>query len=402
MNFLTSLLDAIGQGAQMTGDQASQLFGTQPPTMPQAPARMPAPMAQAGPSLTPAERQGVGLAPPSLASYAGGALRGASQANNPIGALLGAVGGAIGAGEGVDQRNQTFRLLVKRGVPEVDAALAVSNPTMMQALLTNMVRKPDVKEVNGRLVSIGADNSVKEIYSSPDSGAAKISYGVNPMFTQDGKPYVVGNNGAVKYLDLGPNAKPLAPGELAYAKAKGAATGKTLAQAQHDLPKAMENASLTMSTLDALENDPHLDSMVGMVGGRTPDITEAANRTRARMDQIQGQAFLTAFQSLRGGGQITEIEGKKATDAITRLGNRLQSPQDYRRAIADLKRIAANGLIRAKVDAGVLPQEALGQVMNFDAPMPSQQPAPQGAPAPATGGFKYIGRADDPNMGVMP
>jgi hypothetical protein len=58
--------------------------------------------------------------------------------------------------------------------------------------------------------------------------------------------------------------------------------------------------------------------------------------TRSR--QIEGQAFLQAFESLKGGGQITEVEGIKATQAIGRLDTS-QSPADYREALTDLKRL---------------------------------------------------------------
>ncbi|MGD9724714.1 MAG: hypothetical protein AB7U76_26050, partial [Pirellulales bacterium] len=63
-------------------------------------------------------------------------------------------------------------------------------------------------------------------------------------------------------------------------------------------------------------------------------------------------------------------------------------------AITDLQNIARNGLIRAKVDAGVLPPEALNQITDFEqvkdvgtkpptnaAPQPSGNHNPRGAPS---------------------
>ena len=75
-----------------------------------------------------------------------------------------------------------------------------------------------------------------------------------------------------------------------------------------------------IQSIDGLANHPGLSSAVGMrvPGWSYVPGTEAANFA-SRLDQLQGQAFLQAFESLKGGGQITEVEGKKATDAIARL-----------------------------------------------------------------------------------
>lgn len=81
------------------------------------------------------------LAAPSFATTLSGALQGASEATGPLGALLGGIGGAIGANDAVTEKNQTFRLLKQRGLSDADAALAVKNPQYMQQLLTVLARK---------------------------------------------------------------------------------------------------------------------------------------------------------------------------------------------------------------------------------------------------------------------
>lgn len=63
------------------------------------------------------------------------------------------------------------------------------------------------------------------------------------------------------------------------------------------------------------------------------------------VDQIGGAAFLQAFESLKGGGQITEVEGKKATDAMARL-NRAQSDKEFKTALTDLRKVMSDGLAR--------------------------------------------------------
>ena len=121
--------------------------------------------------------------------------------------------------------------------------------------------------------------------------------------------------------------------------------------AQRALPQTIENANRSLSAIDGLLNSPGFESRYGM-SSVVPAIpgTEMAN-TQAFIDQIGGQAFLEAFESLKGGGQITEIEGQKATAAITRLGTQGIQPQAARQAAQELRDIVSRGVERAKAEA---------------------------------------------------
>jgi hypothetical protein len=66
-----------------------------------------------------------------------------------------------------------------------------------------------------------------------------------------------------------------------------------------------------------------------------------------RVEQIQGQTFLQAFESLRGGGAITEIEGQRGMQAIARL-NTGQSSSDFRQSLRELREIIAAAQERAR------------------------------------------------------
>ncbi len=168
------------------------------------------------------------------------------------------------------------------------------------------------------------------------------------------------------------------PKDVAGAASEGAA-GKAQGEASANLPVVEANANAILGMIDSLDTDPYLDSMVGPVSSRLPNFSAGAARVQSKMDQIGGQAFLQAFNSLKGGGQITEIEGQKATQAIARL-NAAQSPADYRQALNELRQIVSTGVQRARQQAG---GGAAGQA----APVPQPQ-----APAPANnGGFRIIG-----------
>ena len=89
-------------------------------------------------------------------------------------------------------------------------------------------------------------------------------------------------------------------------------------------------------------------------------------------DQITGQAFLEAFETLKGGGQITQIEGEKATSAINRM-NIASSEREFIKAAMEFQDIMRAGLERAQKKAATAQQRmggtsipAGGQFMGFE------------------------------------
>lgn len=131
------------------------------------------------------------------------------------------------------------------------------------------------------------------------------------------------------------------------AQAKVAEAG---AAAQIALPQNIANAEQTLSVIDGLRKSPSLPMRTG-VWGVAPAIpgTEGANFDAAEA-QLKGKLFLEAYNTLKGGGQITEVEGKKATDAMARL-NRTQTPEAYTAALDDLYEVISSGVERAKAAA---------------------------------------------------
>jgi len=126
-------------------------------------------------------------------------------------------------------------------------------------------------------------------------------------------------------------------------------------KAEKDLPNVVSKANSSIGTLTALRDHPALKFRYGLasVGGARPVIPGTPEaEVQALINQAGGQAFLQAFESLKGAGQITEIEGNKATAAITRLGNQNLSPEDAATAINELIQIAENGKKRAEAQAG--------------------------------------------------
>lgn len=136
------------------------------------------------------------------------------------------------------------------------------------------------------------------------------------------------------------------------AKAAGKAQGEAIGQA----PAAKLTAEQTIAKIDELLADPGLGSITGyeawlpegaqalMTGGKASDI-------RRRVEQLRGSAFLEAYNGLKGGGQITEVEGRKAEDALARLDT-VQTDEGYRQALMDFRDAVAVGYQKLAAKAG--------------------------------------------------
>jgi hypothetical protein len=95
------------------------------------------------------------------------------------------------------------------------------------------------------------------------------------------------------------------------------------------------------------------------------------------LDQVSGQQFMQAYETLKGGGQITEVEGKKATEAMARMNPR-QSEESFLQGVNEFQSIVRAAKERAATK--LQPQES-----------PST-PAAQGAaprPSKVVAGIKW-------------
>lgn len=145
--------------------------------------------------------------------------------------------------------------------------------------------------------------------------------------------------------------------------------GKQRAEAKINLPTVEHNAEKMLSVLDKMvapqvgeggefvtdekgryvpgKEHPGLENMVGAgrgYGGLTtyvpfvggPMWGSYASDFNVIMKQVKGKQFLQAFETLKGGGQITEMEGEKATDALARI-NAAQSEEAFREAVLEFR-----------------------------------------------------------------
>jgi hypothetical protein len=96
-----------------------------------------------------------------------------------------------------------------------------------------------------------------------------------------------------------------------------------------------------IARIDALINDPNLEDALGFEGiyrgfASNIGLDEDVARVNEMIKQVRGDVFLQAFEKLKGGGQITELEGMKAEQAMARLGQ-MQGYDDYVNSLKELR-----------------------------------------------------------------
>lgn len=163
--------------------------------------------------------------------------------------------------------------------------------------------------------------------------------------------------------------------QLAGQKAAVETAAKATAERQQEAISALPTVLSTSGQIDSLLTDaikhPGRATATGMSGQLDPRNylrgTDASDFA-VLLDQIKGQAFLQAFQSLRGSGAITEREGQAATNAIARL-NTAQSDEAFVKALKDLQQINKNAQQRAieKARGGQAAPQAAPKTIRYDA-----------------------------------
>lgn len=175
------------------------------------------------------------------------------------------------------------------------------------------------------------------------AGATNVSVNSGPSGTNYGPPpkdsaWARSPDGRVRLDDRG------APIPIPLQNTKAYREGSSF---NSERQATIDKAEQSLALVEDIINHPGREGSTGL-GSLLPVIpgTKRADFS-AFLEQAQGQAFLQAFESLKGGGQITEVEGKKATQAMARLQTS-QSDQQFLESLNDLRGIIETGLRRAR------------------------------------------------------
>lgn len=261
------------------------------------------------------------------------------------------------------QENKTYEFF-KTQAPEYAQMIDAGMPVKMAWQEYNQARtaKPTANEYQERQAAAeqygltGEDATSFVLTGQLPSGrfgAAEVGLQMVPIQNADGSIGYVqpSKSGTSVQTQFPEGSKPLSPFDRAYQQSSGTGLGKLQSEAAFDLPRVEQNAAQTLGVLERMKTHAGREGSTGFVQGMLPSRSSDQVDFQSLVDQTQGQSFLQAFQMLKGAGQITEVEGQKATQAISRLGNQRLGDADYLRAITDLEEVIQAGLARARMQA---------------------------------------------------
>lgn len=174
-----------------------------------------------------------------------------------------------------------------------------------------------------------------------------------PVQIDQGNVKTLYDPGSRKTTSYGVGLKPDDLPSTKAAQTTAVETAKNSAEAQKNLPKAQASAATARALVQGILDHPGFESSVGATlrpGFKHIPGTKEAD-FNSRVSQLQGAAFLEAFNTLKGGGQITEVEGNKATVAINRMST-ATSEKEFRAAAKDFLDVVERAEQNAKRATG--------------------------------------------------
>lgn len=410
---VTGLLNRMGPAMSFPTTQQPAAFGLAGPAAMQPPAAQPAPTDNAQLPANAAPTSGqlpLSLAPamPSSAAAASAdsdgplgflsGLRGKINDNSNM--LLGLAAGIAGGknwGDGISKgltlamtggqldtkqgnSNRTQQFLIGKGMDPETARAVASDPTLLRSMLPQLMGTAD-KTNDVKNFEFASKNPAFAAFLEKQKNDSE-KFGLSPMYGVDanGNPVAVqlsskGGSQPVQLpegvtiskspikMDTGTEIEFLdpitrqvvrrVPKDLAGAEA-AKAKGKIQGQVQAALPGDISNADQTVTQIDQILGNKGLPEIVGPLDQFRPSWTmsDSGRDALARYNQLKGKAFLQAYSTLRGGGQITEVEGAKAENAMARM-DRAQSEDDFKAALGDFRDAVRTGIQKLKEKAGV-------------------------------------------------
>jgi hypothetical protein len=167
--------------------------------------------------------------------------------------------------------------------------------------------------------------------------------------------------------DAAQKSDPAFQQQMAAAKATGTAIAQGDVKATQALPKIINEANMAVNIIDQMVGKQAVKDTTGKViqaaTAPHPGFQDAVGATwkpgfrfvpgtnaatfQSFQDQIEGAAFLSAFESLKGGGAISEKEGAKATAARMRMKTSTDE-KSYMEAAREFQDVMRKGVETAR------------------------------------------------------
>jgi len=215
-------------------------------------------------------------------------------------------------------------------------------------------------EINGQLVD-PTTMKVLGDFRTVEGKGGNAEVALQPTWLQDAAGnWVIGQlskDGSIVQTKLPEGMTPADPGTVAGSRAGATVDAKTAAAARAALPGAEQMMTITNKAIaDVRANAKGMNEWFGQVGPRGVYVNPGSEMGKfiAASSPTNAQAFMQARNMLKGGGQITDYEGRRAEDAISRMQAALDRGDldQYLRAVADFEQAVADGYAKLQATAG--------------------------------------------------
>lgn len=277
--------------------------------------------------------------------------------------------------EAAQAKNATLEWLRSQGYSDLVAGVEGGGLDMGTAW-GEALRRSQPQAPGGNLMSVGGhlyDKATGQWISPPETAENRQNISLTPQWGigPDGQPAILQTSSTG---DLVPATLPegytlASPYELNADRAAGTAYGRNTGGAQFDLPAAELMANQTIKAIqDVKANASGMDEQFGNILGVPQQMTPAwpgspkAN-FQVAVGRLTNRAFLEAREVLRGGGQITDFESRKAEGAITNMEDAMARGDKalFQSALNEFEQAVRDGLAKLQQQAGAMPGYAGGQ-----------------------------------------
>lgn len=225
------------------------------------------------------------------------------------------------------------------------------------------------------LMSVGGhiyDPATQQWISPPETAENRQNVSLTPQWGvgPDGKPVLLqtSSTGEMVQATMPEGVSLVAPFDLKAQQAAGTAFGKETGGAQFDVPAAEIATQQTLDAIQAIRAEKKgMDEQFGNILGVPQQMTPAfpgsdKAKFQVAVDRGTNLAFMQAREMLRGGGQITDFESKKAETAITNMQLAMEKGDkaQFEAALTTFEQAVKDGLTKLKTQAGTMPGYGAG------------------------------------------
>ena len=235
------------------------------------------------------------------------------------------------------------------------------------------------------LMSVGGhiyNRSSGQWISPPETAENRQNISLTPQWGQDaqGNPVMLqpSSTGELVQAQAPEGVTLLGPYGTSADRAAGTAFGKGTGSAQFDLPAAALTTQQTLAAIESVRNqaagmEEQFGNIMGVPQQMLPTLpaSERAN-FQVETNRLINRTFLEAREVLRGGGQITDFESRKAEGAISNLEEAMTRGDKalFQKSLDELEQAVRDGYAKLEVQATTMPgyggaQQAPASGQNF-------------------------------------